>query len=101
MTHVLHLGLSNAVVAALIAVVAAVVTWRVRHRPALACGLWLLVLLKLVTPPLVSVSLPWPAPDPEPEREPIAQAWCPAQGEWNRAEFVEVEEIEPTTADLP
>src|SRR5205823_4002716 len=46
--------------------VPAVLAGRLR-RPALAHGLWLLVLLKLVTPPLVAVPLPWPAlPDDTP-----------------------------------
>jgi beta-lactamase regulating signal transducer with metallopeptidase domain len=76
MTHWMHLGLSNAVVAALIALAAAVVTWRGRCRPALAYGLWLLVLVKLVTPPLVSVPLSWPQRDPE--AEPVAEVSCPA-----------------------
>ena len=34
----------------------------VANQPALAHSLWLLVLLKLVTPPFVTVPLPWPAP---------------------------------------
>jgi bla regulator protein blaR1 len=50
----LHLGLSNALVATVLAVAAAGVSRLVR-RPALVHSLWLLVLLKLVTPPLVSV----------------------------------------------
>jgi hypothetical protein len=39
---------------------------RLGCRPALVHGLWLLVLLKLITPPLVAAPLPWPAPTPEP-----------------------------------
>ncbi len=103
MLYLLHLGLSNAVVAGLIAVVAAVVTWRARGRPALACGLWSMVLLKLLTPPFVSVSLSWPAPLPEPEQEaePIAQEWCPAQGVGHFAEVVEGDEIPPTVSETP
>ena len=76
MTHLMHLGLSNALVAVPIAVVAAIVTWRARCRPALAYGLWLLVLLKLLTPPLVGVPLSWPVP--EAEADSIAEASCPA-----------------------
>src|SRR5262249_5951014 len=34
------------------------------RRPAVRHGLWLLVLLKLVTPPLLPVALPWPAAPP-------------------------------------
>ena len=57
MESLLHIMLSNALVATVIAVVAAAVG-RFCRRPALTHGLWLVVLLKLVTPPLVPVSLP-------------------------------------------
>jgi beta-lactamase regulating signal transducer with metallopeptidase domain len=60
MDPLLRLGLINAALAAVLALgVAAIV--RVGRRPALAHGLWLLVLLKLVTPPLVDVPIPLPA----------------------------------------
>jgi beta-lactamase regulating signal transducer with metallopeptidase domain len=52
-----NLGLSNAVTATVLAIAVACVTYFCR-RPALAHGLWLLVLLKLLTPPLWSVALP-------------------------------------------
>jgi WD40 repeat protein/beta-lactamase regulating signal transducer with metallopeptidase domain len=52
MTSLVQTGLANAVVAALLAVVALAVG-RYCRRPALLHSLWLLVLLKLVTPPLV------------------------------------------------
>jgi beta-lactamase regulating signal transducer with metallopeptidase domain len=57
MTNVLVLVASNAVIAAILAVVTLVMTrfWR---SPQLAHGLWLLVLLKLITPPLIDVSPP-------------------------------------------
>lgn len=51
-------GLSNAAWSAALALAAAVAVRVWRHRPALAHGLWLLVLVKLVTPPLVSVRPP-------------------------------------------
>jgi beta-lactamase regulating signal transducer with metallopeptidase domain len=57
----LHLGLSNALTAAALAVPVALLA-RVGRRPALTHALWLLVLLKLVTPPLLSVPLPWSDP---------------------------------------
>ena len=94
MTHLLHLGMSNAVVAGLLAVVAAIVTWRARSRPALAWGLWLLVLVKLVTPPLVSVSLSWPAPEQQDEL--IGGESCPAMSEWPTLEVADGEELAPT-----
>jgi len=58
----LEIGLSNAVVAIPLALLAAVVS-RLCRRPALAHAMWLLVLLKLVAPPLYRVPMPWlPAP---------------------------------------
>ena len=57
MTSFVAIVVSNAVIAALLALVTLLVTrfWR---SPQLAHGLWLLVLLKLITPPLVTVSPP-------------------------------------------
>jgi beta-lactamase regulating signal transducer with metallopeptidase domain len=57
----LHIGLSNAVAAAVLALVAGAAGRLCRRRPAVVHGLWLLVLVKLVTPPLVDVRVPWPA----------------------------------------
>lgn len=54
METLVHAGLANAILAAGLAVLAAVASWVVR-RAALAHALWLLVLLKLVTPPLMQV----------------------------------------------
>jgi beta-lactamase regulating signal transducer with metallopeptidase domain len=61
--------LSNAVVAALLALVAVAVGYAVRS-PAVRHAAWVIVLLKLVTPPLVTVPLPvlpasWGAPPAE------------------------------------
>ncbi|HBI45970.1 MAG TPA: hypothetical protein DDY78_24400 [Planctomycetales bacterium] len=59
METLLRIGLSNAVVALVMALVVVTVAcvWR---RPAVLHALWLLVLVKLVTPPLVWVRVPWP-----------------------------------------
>jgi len=59
METLLRIGLSNAVVALVMAMVVVTVAcvWR---RPAVLHALWLLVLVKLVTPPLVWVRVPWP-----------------------------------------
>jgi beta-lactamase regulating signal transducer with metallopeptidase domain len=54
----LQLGLSNALVATGLAVLAAGFTWWCR-RPAVSHCLWLLVLLKLITPPFWPVQLSW------------------------------------------
>jgi bla regulator protein BlaR1 len=58
---ILELGLFNGVLVAALAMVVACVTWLCR-RPALAHALWLLVLMKLVTPPFVPVTIPRPEP---------------------------------------
>jgi beta-lactamase regulating signal transducer with metallopeptidase domain len=56
MNTLLEVGLSNAIIAAALAVLAAV-AGRLARRPALAHALWLLVLVKLITPPLVRVPI--------------------------------------------
>jgi beta-lactamase regulating signal transducer with metallopeptidase domain len=56
MTTVLGIGLTNALAATILAVVVWGMT-RVWRQPAVAQLLWVLVLVKLVTPPLVSI--PW------------------------------------------
>jgi bla regulator protein BlaR1 len=56
-----HFALSNALMAAVLTLPAASVS-RFCRRPALAHGLWLLVILKLFTPPLVSVPILWLRP---------------------------------------
>jgi beta-lactamase regulating signal transducer with metallopeptidase domain len=65
MDTLLQVGLSNAAVATFLALIAGVATIFCRRRPALVHGLWLLVLLKLLTPPLARV----PVPNPIPARE--------------------------------
>lgn len=62
MDTLLQAGLNNTAWAAALAVLAWCATRLCRNRPALAHVLWLAVMLKLVTPSLVSVSVPaWPA----------------------------------------
>jgi beta-lactamase regulating signal transducer with metallopeptidase domain len=68
----LNIGLSNALAAALLALFAVAVGAFYR-RPALTHGLWLLVLVKLVTPPLVRIPVAWPAA-PEPVQSETAPA---------------------------
>ena len=55
----LRIGLGNAVAAGLLALGAASAGVFAGRRPALRHGLWLLVLLKLVTPPLWMVPVAW------------------------------------------
>src|SRR5262245_26461016 len=59
MDRLLLILVSNLVIAGALAVVAAVVT-RQSRNPHLAHALWLLVLIKLVTPPLWLLPVPWP-----------------------------------------
>lgn len=58
METLLNIAVSNAVGAALLAVIAAIVS-RFCRRPVVRHALWLLVLLKLITPPL-PISVVWP-----------------------------------------
>src|SRR5436305_10590150 len=76
MRTVLDTALGNAALATLLAV--AVAPLARRARPAVAHALWLLVLVKLVTPPVIPLPVPgpWSRPpaveaEPEPYVEPI------------------------------
>lgn len=59
MHALLSIAVSNAVGAVPLAVIAAVAT-RFCRSSVVRHALWLLVLLKLITPPLVTLSIPWP-----------------------------------------
>ncbi len=64
MYSLIEIGLANAALASLLALFAlAVGRWS--KRPALVHCLWLLVLLKLLTPPFVPLSLPLLRPEPQ------------------------------------
>jgi bla regulator protein blaR1 len=63
MNALLQIGLTNAVLATVLAVAAAG-AGKLFRRPALAHALWLLVLVKLVTPPLVIVPINLPDQPP-------------------------------------
>jgi beta-lactamase regulating signal transducer with metallopeptidase domain len=65
----LQIGVTNALVATALAVVAALVA-KLARRPALSHALWLLVLLKLITPPLVVVPVEWPESEATPAAPP-------------------------------
>src|SRR5262245_11367971 len=73
MELLLTMALTNALLAALLAAAAWAAGRALPGRPAVAHALWLLVLLKLITPPVVPIGLGWgrpavsdAAPDPEP-----------------------------------
>jgi RND family efflux transporter MFP subunit len=67
-----EVGLSNAVQAVVLAPAAALAGWCLRRRPAVVHALWVLVLLKLVTPSLVRVELPLTSSAREPPENAIA-----------------------------
>lgn len=106
MESLLQIGLSNAVAALVLAVIAVLVGVLVR-RPALTHGLWLLVLVKLITPPLFLIPIDWTdgasrkaeidailASLPEVPAEPVAQVeFIP----WAEGELFEV----PAPAAMP
>ena len=73
MSTLLATGLTNVVMATALALCAAVVG-RFCKRPALTHALWLLVLLKLLCPPLWPVPIQTPDPEPGPRRrgDPVA-----------------------------
>jgi beta-lactamase regulating signal transducer with metallopeptidase domain len=68
----LSIAVSNAVAATVLAL-AALAVGAVYRRPALVHGLWLLVLLKLVTPPLVFLPIAWPGAAESAQEVAVAQ----------------------------
>jgi beta-lactamase regulating signal transducer with metallopeptidase domain len=58
MTYLLEVCVSNAIVATALAIVAGA-AGKLSRRPALTHTLWLLVLLKLITPPIVRIPIVW------------------------------------------
>src|SRR6516225_2114266 len=77
MSTLMTFGLANAVCAALLALVALLVG-RFCRRPAVLHGLWLLVLLKLVTPPFWPITVAKLPQEPVPSTETPAVAVDPA-----------------------
>jgi beta-lactamase regulating signal transducer with metallopeptidase domain len=66
MDSLVHLGLLNGVLATLLALLAAAASY-LRCRPPVVHALWLLVLLKLITPPFIAVPISWlPRPNSDP-----------------------------------
>src|SRR5829696_4384890 len=76
----LHAGLTNAVAATVLAAAVALICRLppVRRRPAVVHGLWLVVLLKLVVPPLWAVSVSRP---PQPTASSVGAAAAPVLAE--------------------
>jgi beta-lactamase regulating signal transducer with metallopeptidase domain len=100
-------GLGNALLAIPLAVVATLCS-RLCRRPALTHSLWLLVLLKLVTPPFLPVEFSWPVlPERQPPRaeraapsRPAPQTISPAPGEDEAAPPAEGGQGLPATGPL-
>lgn len=69
MPALLEIGLGNALAAALLALVAVAGSRFCRH-PAIVHGLWLLVFIKLLTPPLLPIPLSWERADQVTQGEP-------------------------------
>ena len=76
MRTLVEYGLANAAAATALAVVALVVGLVIR-RPAVRNALWLLVLVRLLLPPIWSVPVPVPSTESAPQPEPVAVAAIP------------------------
>jgi beta-lactamase regulating signal transducer with metallopeptidase domain len=102
MRTLLEMGLSNAVLATILALPVAAIS-RLCRRPALTHSLWLLVLLKLVTPPLVALPEGW-LPSWQPSILPVdavaAAGEADLQGESELA-YVSAMNNEPGEDTLP
>lgn len=94
MSRFIEIGLCNLAMATVLAIIAAIVS-RCFRKPALSHALWLLVLVKLITPPLISVPV-------------ISGQWLvasgkttepdvPARGEQDSSVAVRVQTPEPET----
>jgi beta-lactamase regulating signal transducer with metallopeptidase domain len=102
MGTLIEIGLWNAAASAVLALLAAAVA-RLCRRPALTHTLWLLVLLKLVTPPLIPFSLSWPAaesPSQPAVGEPTVADAEPAESDPSEPDPI-LEEPEGAGAGLP
>ncbi|MFO0841215.1 MAG: M56 family metallopeptidase [Gemmataceae bacterium] len=101
MSALVEVGLSNAVAALVLAVVA-LLAGLCRLRPAVVHALWLLVLLKLVTPPLVRIPVPLPTPAAaaEPSASPAEEKALPAPEEPAGQENNDVIALPPLREEL-
>jgi beta-lactamase regulating signal transducer with metallopeptidase domain len=104
MEALLWAALANAALAGVLAVVAALAGRLWRRRPALVHALWLLVLLKLITPPLLRPELAWPRPEGAEQASepalPMEQPECPACAAPREVVAADAEEV-PLTLDQP
>lgn len=94
MSTIVQMGLENACVATVLACVAAAVGTSFRGRPAVAHCLWLLVLVKLVTPPIWDVAVPIPWFDSRVAEKESPSSELPIAGELVIPDIVVVTEAE-------
>jgi beta-lactamase regulating signal transducer with metallopeptidase domain len=104
----LRAGLGNAVAATLLALLVAGLGGFFRRAPALRHVLWLLVLLKLVTPPLAGVPVAWPvvppAVEPPLDQSPeIDEGWLEAAAAFEAVDVIEakVAAVDPVPVPVP
>ena len=101
MQALLCLALSNAALATLLAVLAAVVA-RICRRPVVRHALWMLVLLKLITPPLLPLSLAWHrSEENEPPQTELPQAVVIIPSESNSSDPIPLESGRDARAPEP
>lgn len=111
MENLLRACLGNVAAATLLAVIAAGAGRCLRQYPALRHCLWLLVLIKLVTPPLWTIPVAWiPASQPDPSVRLASEIVdAPLEGEWqaslvpgsDRLVFIDRAESMPLVQDIP
>ena len=109
MQTIFEIGLSNAVFATILAVVAFVIT-RLWRAPALGHVLWLIVLVKLITPPLVSVPVSGLAPawdkilvraTPSPDTRPVTvSSQLPSEEDLDEPDLVYTEPVRDAKRSL-
>jgi beta-lactamase regulating signal transducer with metallopeptidase domain len=104
MESLVRCGLANAGIAAVLAILVAIVT-RIWKSPHLAYALWLIVLVRLVSPPLLQIPIhgpDWFAPQPAPQVHEVPQVSADATptiaGEESRLPPPHLAQINPADA---
>lgn len=102
----LEIGLNNAIFATCLAVFVAVIA-RVWAKPGMLHALWVIILFKLITPPLIPVDLSLRASDPQqerssqPAREPEAELRVTVGSEGRRSVELSSERISTSDVSSP
>src|SRR5262249_27204812 len=106
MDTLVHFGLLNAVLATVLALLAAAARL-LRFRPASVHALWLLVLLKLITPPFLAIPIGWlPRDATTPPAHELISNSTPGTGEHDEPtahsrEFVSSDQSLPQLSERP